>query len=76
MRLNVNYEAILSESTIGHYTFTNNQYCEWIDNTIRSNLDSARVTYNGPVVTNHCATVTWIKGGFSYSPPGESIAVI
>lgn len=65
-----------SESTIGHYTFTNNQYCEWIDYTIRSNLDSAGVTYNGPVVTNHCATVTWSKGGFSYSPPGESVDVI
>ncbi len=65
-----------SESTIGHYTFTNNQYCEWIDFTIRNNLDSAGVTYNGPVVTNHCATVTWNKSGFSYSPPGESVDVI
>src|ERR1019366_3206190 len=65
-----------SESTIGHYTFTNNQYCEWIDYTIRNNLDSAGVTYNGPIVTNHCATVTWSKGGFSYSPPGESVDII
>ena len=65
-----------SESTIGHYTFTNNKYCEWIDNTIRNNLDSAGVTYNAPVVTNHCATVTWSKGGFSYSPPGEAVDVI
>ena len=65
-----------SESTIGHYTFANDQYCEWIDYTIRSNLDSAGVTYNGPVVRNHCASVTWNKDGFSYSPPGESVAVI
>jgi len=65
-----------SESTIGHYTFANNQYCEWIDYTIRDNLDSAGATYNGPVVANHCATVTWLKGGFSYSPPGESVEVI
>ena len=65
-----------SESTIAHYTFTNNQYCEWIDYTIRNNLDSAGVTYEGPPVANHCATVTWNKGGFSYSPPGESVDVI
>lgn len=65
-----------SESTIAHYTFTNNQYCEWIDYTIRNNLDSAGVTYEGPPVTNHCATVTWNKDGFSYSPPGESVDVI
>jgi hypothetical protein len=66
-----------SESTIAHYTFTNNQYCEWIDYTIRNNLDSAGVTYEGPPVTNHCATVKWSKGGgFSYSPPGESVEVI
>ena len=65
-----------SESTIGHYTFTNNQYCEWMDYTIRNNLDSAGVTYNAPVVINHCATVTWSKDGFSYSPPGESVDVI
>ena len=65
-----------SESTIAHYTFTNNQYCEWIDYTIRNNLDSAGVTYEGPPVTNHCATVTWNKGGFSYSPPGEGVEVI
>jgi len=65
-----------SESTIGHYTFTNNQYCEWIDYTIRNNLDSAGVTYNGPVVINHCSTVIWSKDGFSYSPPGESVDVI
>ena len=65
-----------SESTIGHYTFTHSQYCEWIDYTIRNNLDSAGVTYNGPVVTNHCATVKWTKGGFSYSPPGEGVDVI
>jgi hypothetical protein len=65
-----------SESTIAHYTFTNNQYCEWIDYTIRNNLDSAGVTFEGPPVTNHCATVTWDKGGFSYSPPGESVEVI
>lgn len=65
-----------SESTIAHYTFTNNKYCEWIDYTIRNNLDSAGVTYKGPPVTNHCATVTWNKGGFSYSPPGESVDVI
>ena len=65
-----------SESTIGHYTFTKNQYCEWIDYTIRNNLDSAGATYNGPVVTNHCANVIWNKDGFSYSPPGESVDVI
>ena len=64
-----------SESTIGHYTFTNNQYCEWIDYTIRNNLDSAGVTYNAPAVTNHCAIVTSNQNGFSYSPPGESVDV-
>jgi hypothetical protein len=65
-----------SESTIGHYTITKNQYCEWIDYTIRNNLDSAGATYNGPVVTNRCANVIWNKDGFSYAPPGESVDVI
>jgi hypothetical protein len=65
-----------SESTIGHYTFANNQYCEWIDYTIRNNLDSVGVTYNAPAVTNHCANVTYNQDGFTYSPPGESVDVI
>ena len=65
-----------SESTIGHYTFTNNQYCEWIDYTIRNNLDSAGVTYNAPEVKNHCAMVTHNQDSLSYSPPGESVKVI
>ena len=68
--------TMASESTIGHYTFSNDQYCEWIDYTIRNNLDSAGVTYNAPAVTNHCATVTHTQDGFSYSPPGEGVDVI
>ncbi len=67
--------TVSSESTIGHYTFANNQYCEWIDYTIRNNLDSAGVTYNGPIVAAHCATVSWSKNGFNYSPPGEHVDV-
>ena len=67
--------TISSESTIGRYTFSNNQYCEWIDYTIRNNLDKPGLTYEAPAVTNHCTPVTMNNGGFSFSPPGESVEV-
>jgi hypothetical protein len=67
--------TIASESTIGRYTFSENKYCEWIDYTIRNNLDKPGVTNDAPVVTNHCTPVTSKNGRFSFSPPGESVDV-
>jgi len=67
--------TISSESTIGRYTFSNNQYCEWIDYTIRNNLDKPGITYEAPVVIDHCTTVTKNNDEFSFSPPGEGVLV-
>ncbi|HEY6120622.1 MAG TPA: hypothetical protein VIV66_11715 [Pyrinomonadaceae bacterium] len=67
--------TIASESTIGRYTFSTNQYCEWIVYTIRNNLDKPGVTNETPVVTNHCTPVTSKNGRFNFSPPGEGVDV-
>src|ERR1700749_661846 len=46
--------TIASESTVGRYTFSANQYCEWITYTIRNNLDKPGVTNDAPAVADHC----------------------
>lgn len=65
--------TISSESSIGRYTFSDNQYCEWIGYTIRNNLDKPGVTNEKPVVSDHCTPVTTNNGEFSFSPPGEGV---
>ena len=67
--------TIASESTIGRYTFSENKYCEWIVYTIRNNLDKPGVTNEPPAVTNHCTPVTTKNGRFTFSPPGEGVAM-
>jgi hypothetical protein len=67
--------TIASESTIGRYTFSEDKYCEWIDYTIRNNLDKPGVTNEAPAVTNHCTPVTSKNGRFNFSPPGEGVEV-
>ena len=67
--------TISSESSIGRYTFSDHQYCEWIDYTIRNNLDKPGVTNEGPAVPDHCTPVTTNNGGFSFSPAGEGVEV-
>ena len=67
--------TIASESTIGRYTFSTKQYCEWIVYTTRNNLDKPGVTNEAPEVTEHCTPVTSKNGRFNFSPPGEGIAM-
>ena len=54
--------TIASESTIGRYSFSANKYCEWIDYTIRSNLDKPGVTTEVPALEDHCARVISSRG--------------
>ena len=67
--------TIASESTVGRYTFSTDNYCEWIVYTTRNNLDKAGVTNEAPAVTNHCTPVTSKDGRFNFSPPGEGVEV-
>src|SRR6201981_3389366 len=66
---------IASESSVGHYTFSADKYCEWIVYTIRNNLAKPGVTNEAPAVTDHCAPVTSKDGRFNFSPPGEGVEV-
>src|SRR5262249_51546830 len=63
--------TLASESTVGHYTFSGDKYCEWIVYTTRNNLDKPGVTNEAPAVSDHCTTVTVKDGRFNFSPPGE-----
>lgn len=65
--------TIASESTNGRFTFSSAKYCEWIDYTIRSNLDKPGVTTEVPAPEDHCARVIARKGRFQFSPPGEGV---
>ena len=67
--------TVASESTVGHYTFSSDKYCEWIVYTIRNSLDKPGVTNEAPTVTDHCTTVTVENGRFNFSPPGEGVEV-
>ena len=67
--------AVASESTIGRYKFSANEYCEWIIYTIRKDLDKPGVTNEAPPVTEHCTPVTSKDGRFNFSPPGEGVEV-
>ena len=65
--------TIASEATNGRYTFDSVKYCEWIDYTIRNDLDKPGVTTEPPTVLDHCALVTSRNGRFDFSPPGEGV---
>ena len=67
--------TVASESTVGRFTFSADKYCEWIDYTIRNNLDEPGVTTEAPAVNGHCTPVTSKDGRFSFSPPGEGVTV-
>ena len=67
--------TIASESTIGRYTFSRKQYCEWIVYTTRNNLDRPGVTNAAPALANHCAPITWKNRRFTFSPPGEGVTM-
>src|SRR5436190_16519511 len=49
--------TIASESSVGRYTFSADKYCEWIEYTLRKDLDKPGVTNDAPAVTDHCAAV-------------------
>ena len=66
--------TIASESSNGHYTFSAEKYCEWIDFTIRNNLDKPGVATDAPVLEDHCTRVISKHGRFTFSPPGEGVA--
>src|SRR5215467_9145991 len=67
--------TIASESSVGRYTFSADKYCEWIEYTIRKDLDKPGVTNEAPAVTDHCTPVTSKVGRFNFSPPGEGVEV-
>jgi hypothetical protein len=67
--------TIASESSVGRFRFSEDKYCEWIDYTIRKDLDAPGVTNEAPPVTDHCAPVTSNHGRFDFSPPGEGVEV-
>jgi hypothetical protein len=68
-------DTIASESTVGHYTFSAEKYCEWITYTIRNNLDKPGVTNEIPALSDHCTPVIAKEGRFNFSPPGEGVEV-
>jgi hypothetical protein len=67
--------TVASESTVGRYTFSADNYCEWIAYTTRNNLDKPGVTNEPPAVADHCTSVTSKDGRFIFSPPGEGVEV-
>jgi hypothetical protein len=67
--------AVASESTVGRYTFSAKECCEWIVYTIRKDLDKPGVTNEAPRVSDHCTPVASKNGRFAFSPPGEGVEV-
>ena len=67
--------TIASESSVGRYTFTPDTYCEWIEYTIRKDLDKAGVTNEVPAVSDHCTAVTLKDARYQFAPPGEGVKV-
>ena len=65
--------TLASESTIGRYTFSREEYCEWIVYTTRNNLDQPGVTNTAPTLSQHCAAVAVKNGRYEFSPPGEGV---
>jgi len=66
---------LASESTISRYTLTAGKYCEWIEFTVRNNLDKPGVSNEAPAVTNHCSPVTLKDGRIVFEPAGEGVVL-
>jgi hypothetical protein len=62
-----------SESSIIRYTLNEDQYCEWIEYTIRNNLDAPGVTNEAPPVSSHCTPIKKAGEKLIFAPPGESV---
>jgi hypothetical protein len=67
--------GVASESTVGRYRFSANEYCDWIIYTIRKDLDKPGVTNEAPPVTDHCTPVVSKMDDSSFSPAGEGVEV-
>ena len=65
--------SVASESSIIHYTLNDREYCEWIDYTIRKDLDAPGVTNQVPAVTSHCTPIQHAGDKLIFAPPGESV---
>ncbi len=65
--------SLASESSIIRYTLDEKEYCEWIEYTIRNNLDAPGVTNEAPPVASHCTPVKLEDGKAIFAPPGESV---
>src|ERR1700693_2786103 len=66
-------ETLASESSIIRYTLSEEQYCEWIEYTIRNNLDAPGVTNEAPPVSSHCTPIKKAGDRLIFAPPGESV---
>lgn len=67
--------TLSSESTISRYTVTASEYCEWIEFTLRKDLDKPGVTNEAPAVSKHCSPITVKDGRIMFEPAGEGVAV-
>ena len=65
--------TLASESSIIRYTLTATRYCEWIEFTIRNNLDAPGLTNVAPPVADHCTPITVAQDKVVFAPPGESV---
>ena len=64
---------LASESSIIRYTLSEQQYCEWIEYTIRNNLDAPGVTNEAPPAPSHCTPIKRAGDTLIFAPPGESV---
>lgn len=46
--------SLASESSFIRYSLDDKEYCEWIEYTIRNNVDAPGVTNEAPTVASHC----------------------
>jgi len=65
--------TLASESSIIRYSLDDKEYCEWIEYTIRNNLDAPGVTNEAPPVASHCTPVKLAGDKAVFAPPGESV---
>jgi hypothetical protein len=67
--------TLASESTISRYTLTASEYCEWIEFTVRKDLDAPGVSKEAPAVTKHCIPITLKDGKIVFEPAGEGVVL-
>jgi len=65
--------TLASESSIMRYTLSETQYCEWVEYTIRNNLDAPGLSNEAPPVASHCTPIKQAGDRLIFAPPGESV---